>query len=265
MICRFTVLYTTTLLLSSSFFSAYADEIANATTSTNSLTVGAVTQVAPSYSGSNHSKLSLLPVIQAHHGEFFFDSTKGIGYDLQGPEGFYIEQTIGYDLGRADKNSEWRDGDNQLKGLGTIKSTANTSLTIGYQITDWLATEAMITAPLTESQGTRYQTSLKGGLWQNTNNTISFEADLLFGSHTYMNTFYGVNSRQSQKSAFREYTAAGGMYAQSVYIDWTHKLTENWNTDWSLGYTYLNDKAANSPIVEQRGGIESTLAIAYAF
>lgn len=57
---------------------AYADEIANATTSTNSLTVGAVTQVAPSYSGSNHSKLSMLPVIQAYDGELFFDSTKGI-------------------------------------------------------------------------------------------------------------------------------------------------------------------------------------------
>ncbi|WP_316676072.1 MipA/OmpV family protein [uncultured Tolumonas sp.] len=264
MICRFTVFYTT-LLLSSSFFSAYADEIANATTSINSLTVGAVTQVAPSYSGSNHSKLSMLPVIQAHHGEFFFDSVKGIGYDLQGPAGFYIEQTIGYDLGRADINSEWRDGDNQLKGLGTIKSTVNTSLTIGYQTTDWLAAEAMMTAPLTDSQGARYQTTFKGGLWQNTNNTISFEADLLFGSHTYMNTFYGVNSQQSQKSAFREYTAAGGMYAQSAYIDWTHKLTEHWGTDWSVGYTYLNDKAADSPIVNQRNDISTIFVITYTF
>lgn len=265
MICRFTVIYTTTLLLIGSFFSAYADEITDTTIPTNSLIVGMAVQETPRYSGSNHRKLSLLPMIQVHQGVFFLDSVKGIGYDLQGPAGLYLEHAIGYDLGRAEENSEWRNGANKLQGIGSIKPTANTSLTVGYQITNWLAAEAMITVPLTESQGARYQTSLKGGLWQDKINTISFETDLLFGSHTYMNTFYGVNTQQGRRSEFREYTAAGGMFAQSVYIDWTHKLTEHWSTDWNIGYTYLDDKAADSPLVDQRNGVSTIFAVIYTF
>lgn len=229
------------------------------------MTVGAALQSAPRYPGSNQTKISALPIIQVHQGIFFADTVKGLGYDLQGPDHFYMEQTLGYDLGRDDRNSDWRDGSDRLKGIGTIKPTANTSLTLGYQITDWLATEVMMTAPLTDAQGVRYQANLKGGLWQNPSNTVSFEIDALFGNRTYLNTFYGISARQSRNSGFREYHAAAGMYAQTIYLDWTHHFSPNWSTDWNIGYTRLDDRITDSPLIYRHGGAESTLMVLYSF
>jgi len=265
MIRRFRIIYTITLLFSGCCFFAYADEHTNTTEQIDSLMVGSAIQIAPRYIGSHDTKISVLPTFQAHQGIFFADSVKGIGYHLQKSSGFYVEHTLGYDLGRADKDSDWQDGSNKLKGLGSIKTTVNTSLTLGYQITDWFATEAMMTVPLNESQGMRYQTSLKGGLWQDRRNTIAFEIDALFGSNTYINRFYGVNANQSRNSQLGEYHASGGIYAQSLYIDWTHKFTDRWSTDWNIGYTYLYNKAASSPIVNKRYGIESAFVVMYFF
>lgn len=84
---------------------------------------------------------------------------KGIGYDLAGDSGLYFEHTLGYDLGRAEKNSDWRDGANTLKGMGNIKATMNTAFAVGWSVTPWLTVEGKATLPLTDAQGVHYQTS----------------------------------------------------------------------------------------------------------
>jgi hypothetical protein len=52
----------------------------------------------------------VVPVLQGRKGAFFIDAQKGVGYDLQNDSGWYFEHTLGYDFGRADKNSGWREG-----------------------------------------------------------------------------------------------------------------------------------------------------------
>jgi hypothetical protein len=70
----------------------------------------------------------VVPVLQGRNGAFFIDTQKGVGYDLQNASGWYFEHTLGYDLGRADKNASWRAGANNLKGMGDIDASLNTPL-----------------------------------------------------------------------------------------------------------------------------------------
>ncbi|HAU5495950.1 TPA: MipA/OmpV family protein, partial [Cronobacter sakazakii] len=116
----------------------------------DSLTVGAAAEYAPRYSGDNHNTWSGVPVVQARHGAFFFDTEKGLGYDLQTDNGLWFEHSLGVSLGRGEKNSAWREGANSLKGMGNIKTALNTRLALGWSVTPWLTLEGQATLPLTD-------------------------------------------------------------------------------------------------------------------
>jgi outer membrane scaffolding protein for murein synthesis (MipA/OmpV family) len=120
---------------------------------TDTFTMGIAGQYAPRYSGSNHQFFQVLPVIQGRKGAFFVDSEKGLGYDLQADNGLYLEHSLGYSLGRSDRNSNWRDGANELKGMGNIKAAMNTALAVGWSIAPWVSIEGKAILPVTDSQG----------------------------------------------------------------------------------------------------------------
>ena len=67
---------------------------------------------------------------------------KGWDMTCKNDSGWYFEHTLGDDPGRADKNSGWREGANNLKGMGDIDATLNTGLAVGWQAAPWLSWKA---------------------------------------------------------------------------------------------------------------------------
>lgn len=230
-----------------------------------SLTVGIATTSTPRYSGSDQRQWQFLPVIQARDGALFFDSQKGLGYDLQTDSGLYLEHTLGYSLGRSDKNAVWRDGSDKLKGMGNIDAALNTAVAAGWMITPWLSVEGKATLPLSDSQGVQYQTSVTLIPLQNDSDTIAFQSAALSGDSRYMNTFYGVNDRQHLRSGYTRYSAPGGLYGVQSSLTWGHQFTPQWGATLAADYTWLNNHAANSPIVFRHNEITATAAITYTF
>ena len=241
---------------------AVADDSA---TPAPSVTLGMAGIYAPRYSGADKRHWQLMPLIQARDGAFFLDTQKGIGYDLQANNGLYLEHTLGYGLGRADKNSAWRDGDDRLKGMGNIDATVNTSLALGWSVTPWLALEGKAMLPLSDGQGVQYRTSATLVPWQTDSDTLALQVSGLFGDDRYMNTFYGVNSQQSARSGFARYNAAGGFYGTDTSLTWSHQFTPAWAASVIGEYTWLDKHASDSPIVEKRNGTSATLALSYTF
>ncbi|MDU4312385.1 MAG: MipA/OmpV family protein [Klebsiella michiganensis] len=216
---------------------ARADEAA---APSDGLTIGVGGKYAPRYSGSDKQIWQVVPVLQGRKGAFFIDSQKGIGYDLSGDSGLYFEHTLGYDLGRAEKNSSWRDGANTLKGMGNIKATMNTAFA-------------------------HYQTSVTLLLVQNPQDIVALQSAALFGDSRYVNTFYGVDRRQSIRSGYRPYRAAGGFYGIDSALTWSHQYNEHWGSILSAGYSWLGEHAAESPLVSRRNEGTVTAAITWTF
>lgn len=155
----------------------------------------------------------MVPVLQGRNGAFFIDTQKGVGYDLQNASGWYFEHTLGYDLGRTDKNASWRAGANNLKGMGDIDVSLNTALAVGWQALSWLSVEGKATLPLTDSQGVSYQASFMLIPVQTGQDTFAFQTAALFGDKRYLNTWYGVNPEQSRRSGYSRYSAPGDFMA----------------------------------------------------
>ncbi|EKZ6389052.1 MipA/OmpV family protein, partial [Klebsiella pneumoniae] len=152
----------TVILLAATCGSAIADS-----GNQDGVTVGIMGENAPRYSGADKQHWTVMPSLQVRKGAFFFDSTKGIGYDLQTDNGLYFENAFGYSFGRADQNSSWRDGSDKLKGMGNIRGALNTQVAVGWQVNSWFTPEIRATLPLTDSQGVQYQASLTLVPWQN--------------------------------------------------------------------------------------------------
>ncbi|KAA8995756.1 MipA/OmpV family protein [Affinibrenneria salicis] len=242
---------------------ARADESDNP--SQSSVTVGIGAQNAPRYSGSEKRAMQVMPVVQARYGAFFLDSQQGIGYDLISDNGLYLEHTLGYTLGRSEKNSSWREGANKLKGMGNINSAVNTTIAIGWTIAPWVSVEGKASLPLSDGQGGQYRTSLTLLPIQNDSDTLAWQAAALFGDHRYMNTFYGVNKQQSARSGYHRFNTAGGFYGIDTSLTWSHQFSSHWGTSFSAGYTWLGDHAADSPIVFRRSQVTGTAAVTYTF
>lgn len=229
------------------------------------ITVGLGAQYAPRYSGSDKMRLQPVPVFMARKGALFADSQKGIGYDLQSDSGFYLEHTLGYGLGRADQDSAWRDGAERLKGMGNIDATVNTALALGWSLTPWLSVEGKAVLPLSDDQGVNYQASLTLVPLQSQSDTLALQAAALFGDARYMNTWYGVSEQQRRRSAFGRYDASGGFYGINTSLSWNHQFDAHWGALISAGYTWLDDSAANSPLVSRRNESTGTVAFTYTF
>ena len=66
------------------------------TSSQKNFSIGIAGQNLPRYNGADKRRWQIVPLLQARDGAFFVDSQKGVGYDLQSDNGFYLEHTLGY-------------------------------------------------------------------------------------------------------------------------------------------------------------------------
>lgn len=262
MITRKLMLYMTCFSLTGLATTARADD---ASPQQPTLSVGLAGQNQPRYSGSDKRRWQVVPLVQTRDGSFFLDTQKGIGYDLQSDSGLYLEHTLGYNLGRSDRDSDWRDGSDKLRGMGNIRATVNTAFAVGWTLTPWLTVEGKATLPLSDSQGVNYQTSATLIPLQTDSDTVAFSVAALFGDSRYMNTVYGVSDRQSKLSGYAPYHASSGFYGTDSNLTWSHQFTPAWGALLSVDYTWLDSHAKNSPIVFRHNETSATLGVLYTF
>lgn len=145
--------------------------------------------------------------------------------------------------------------------MGNIKATMNTAFAVGWSVTPWLTVEGKATLPLTDARGAHYQTSVTLLLVQNPQDIVALQSAALFGDSRYVNTFYGVDRRQSIRSGYRPYRAAGGFYGIDSALTRSHQYNEHWGSILSAGYSWLGEHAAESPLVSRRNEGTVTAAI----
>ena len=149
--------------------------------------------------------------------------------------------------------------------MGDIDASLNTALAVGWQALSWLSVEGKATLPLTDSQGVSYQASLTLLPVQTDHDTVAFQTAALFGDIRYLNTWYGVDPQQSQRSGYSRYSAPGGFYGIDNSLTWSHQFDAHWGTLLSADYTWLGEHANESPIVLRRNEAALTAAVIWTF
>ena len=235
----------------------------------NVLTLGGGVDVGPRYSGSEQARVSAAQVVDYSMANgFFIGTTRGIGYGNNVGNLDY-SAALSYRTGRKDKDvssDSISSGSDELRGMGEIKGSAIVVPGLGYKVTDWLNLQLQAEVPVSErDNGEAVHFGLSSPLYTSPTNAVTLALTGSWGSDKYMQTYYGVNAAQSAASGFARHDAGAGIYAWSMNLDWTHKLTSRWSVLASAGVTQLTGDAGDSPIVHRKTSPTGSLKVTYSF
>jgi outer membrane scaffolding protein for murein synthesis (MipA/OmpV family) len=235
----------------------------------NVLTLGGGVDVAPRYSGSDKSRVSAAQVVDyAMANGFFISTTRGVGYGNNIGNLDY-SAAVSYRAGRKDKDvssDSISSGSDYLRGMGDIKGSAIVVPGLGYKVTDWLHLQLQAEVPVSErDNGEAVHFGIISPLYTSPKNKVTLALTGSWGSGKYMQTYYGVSAAQSTASGFARHDAGAGIYAYSLNLDWTHRLTSRWSVLASAGATQLTGDAGDSPIVQRKTSPTGSLKVTYSF
>ncbi|EPA1039476.1 MipA/OmpV family protein [Enterobacter bugandensis] len=235
----------------------------------NVLTLGGGVDIAPCYSGSDKSRVSAAQVVDYSMANgFFISTTRGIGYGNNIGNLDY-NAAVSYRTGRKDKDvssDSISSGSDYLRGMGDIKGSAIVVPGLGYKVTDWLNLQLQAEIPVSErDNGEAVHFGISSPLYTSSKNAVTLGLTGSWGSGKYMQTYYGVNAAQSAASGFARHDAGAGIYAWSMNLDWTYRLTSRWSVLTSAGVTQLMGDAGDSPIVQRKTSPTGSLKVTYSF
>ncbi|EMQ9924541.1 MULTISPECIES: MipA/OmpV family protein [Enterobacter cloacae complex] len=235
----------------------------------NVLTLGGGVDVAPRYSGSDKSRVTAAQVVDyAMANGLFISTTRGLGYGNRVGNLDY-SAALSYRAGRKERDvssDSIASGSDYLRGMGDIKGSAVVVPGLGYRITDWLNVQLQAEVPVSErDNGEAVHFGIASPLYTSPENSVTLALTGSWGSSKYMQTYYGVSAAQSAASGFARHDAGSGIYAYSLNLDWTHKLTSRWSLLAAAGVTQLTGEAGDSPIVQRKTSPVGSLKVTYSF
>lgn len=231
------------------------------------LTIGAGVGAMPRYWGSSETRIVPIPVVAVQRGAFFADIVRGIGAEYQTNSGLYFSTSLGYDMGRTNRDSTWEPGSKRLEGMGVVKGSTTFNVLVAQPITSWLSVngEAEFRMGGQRDRGNQYRLGLHSDLIDNDKDTLSLDLSAHAGDAKYNRTYFSVTPQQSASSRFAAYTADSGVYAYSLTGSWSHTFTPHYSLVTAVVVTRLTGDAGRSPLVQERTGVTGVASLNYTF
>ena len=83
-----------------------------------------------------------------------------------------------------------------------------------------------------------------------------------------MDTYFGVNKRDSARSGLSKYAASSGIKDAGVSVTGFYRFNQTWGLAGLVGYTRMLNDAEDSPLVNDVGDenqMKAVVAVTYSF
>lgn len=215
-----------------------------------SLKVGGAAFVAPRYQGDNGYLFQGQPMISLGRS----DQTVRFTSRNDNPS-FSVYDNGGVRAGIVGKLVMPRDRDtsDDLKGLKAVKLGLEAGAFAEVYPTDWMRIRAEVRRGIRSHDG--IVANVQADAFTDITDTVRLSAGprVAFATKGYMDTYYGVSSKESTKSGLKKFKAEGGVESAGLgaAIDW--KATEKIDTSLFAEYSRLLGSPADSSLVNERG------------
>lgn len=224
--------------------------------------VGTFIAYAPAYLGADEYQLMAGPNIQVRYDRAFLSVQEGLGYDLVRSGELRAGPTIGLRQPRRENGSSplriAGDRSDDLRGLGTIKATADIGGFIAYERGPIAAKLDVRQATnsdlgLIATLGVRYTRMIPISSRPGPPALVSFGLRVSFVDDKYNQSYFGVTAEQSTRSGLKPFDADGGLLSAGLGASAVVPLNGRVSAIFLAGYDRLAGDAARSPLVEERG------------
>jgi MipA family protein len=180
-----------------------------------------------------------------------------------------------FDPGRKDKDTSALNptpGDKRLAGMGSVKSSTEVGVGIGYGPVTLVARQS-----LSERGPKGAQADLSAEIpWSLTERlNLRFGVGATWANSDYMQAYFGVTPAQATATSFSVYTPKSGLRKVEFSAGAEYAVAPKWTLQANLAISRLGDVAAKSPLVgrlgtkgsddDRRFGGSVALGMAYAF
>jgi len=217
------------------------------------ITIGAGAVSLPEYPGSDEQKTRALPVINIRYGRFFVGGDSGsggggIGVNLYEDDHWHIGTMVSVGAFKVRKEAD----DARLRGLGDIDGTTRVG-TFARYTQGWLSARLSVSSDVgNNQQGTVAELGLNANWAVSRQLVLSAGPSLTWANGEYMQTFFGIDALQSERSGRPQYRAGGGVSSVGFGASARYRFDEHWGLGAFVSTSQLQGDAKDSPITQDK-------------
>jgi outer membrane scaffolding protein for murein synthesis (MipA/OmpV family) len=233
------------------------------------LTLGFAPVYSPAFLGSSDYALSVFPDIRLNfQDKLFFSVRDGLGYNVINTPSWKVGPLVKIRFGRREEQGGSPfligEGSNGLKGLGDIDTSGEAGGFAQF-------TYAQIRSRVELRQSFGGYNSFVGDLNVNYFKRLgplnfSIGPRLSFAGDDYVNTFFGINASQSQRSGLAQHQGEAGLVSYGIGGSAVMPITAKLAVTVFAGYDRLTSDIAQSPLIQERGDAnQASVGLAFGY
>ncbi len=217
------------------------------------ITVGAGVASLPEYPGADEQKTRMLPMVNIRYGRFFVGGDPGsggggIGVNLYEDDHWHIGTMASLGAFKARREAD----DARLRGLGDIDGTTRVGAFARYT-QGWLSARVSVAADVGGNhQGTVAELGLNANWAVSRRLVLSAGPSVTWSNGEYMQTFFGIDALQAERSGRPQYRAGGGVSSIGFGVSARYRLDEHWGLGAFASTSQLQGDAKDSPITQDK-------------
>jgi outer membrane scaffolding protein for murein synthesis (MipA/OmpV family) len=224
------------------------------------VTLGGGIGSRPEFPGSDSTELRPLPAFDITYADRWFFNRDGLGAYLVLDEQWQLSASVGFDLTRRDESDSAR-----LRGLGDVDRTPIALVKGSYRIGLITTTLAIATDIGDNGHGTVADLAVQARSQVTPRLAFTYGVAARWANREYMQTFFGVDPQQYQRSALPLYSVQEGMSDARAFITASYAFSPHWIINTGAAVGQLQGDASDSPITEDENYMTWDAALLYRF
>ncbi|WP_305725164.1 MipA/OmpV family protein [Hydrogenophaga sp.] len=166
---------------------------------------------------------------------------------------FRFDLVAQFDPGRKDKDTSALNptpGDKRLAGMGSVKSSTEAGVGIGYGPVMVVARQSLSERG---AKGAQVDMTVEHSWPLSDRLGLRVAHSATWANRDYMQTYFGVTAAQAQATQFSVYTPKSGLRKVEVSVGAEYAVAPKWKLQANLAISHLGDVAAKSPLVGRLG------------
>ena len=214
---------------------------------------------SPAWQGSRDMALSIYPDIRLNYSDEIFASVpEGVGWNMVNRDGWKIGPLAKIRFGRDETKGGSpflvAGGSDALLGLGDVSAAAE----LGGFVEKRLGSASPLRARLEVRRGFGgHEGALADGSLSYQvragRSIVNIGPRVTLASEDYMQTYFGIDAAQSQRSGLAPYSAGGGLLSYGVSGSMIRPLGQHGAVTVFTGLDRLGGEAGRSPLIRERG------------
>ena len=234
-----------------------------------SVTIGLAPVLSPAWQGSRDMALSIFPDLRVNYGDVIFASIpEGLGWNAVNTNGWkagpLAKVRFGRDEERGGSPFLITGGSDGLRGMGNVAAAAELGGFVEKRIGPWRGR-----LEIRRGFGGHEAVIADGAIsyqMRSGRTIINVGPRATVVSKPYMDSYFGIDAIQSQRSGLDVYSPKGGLLSYGVGGSALRPLNRQSAITLFTSLDRLGSEAGHSPLVRERGRrVQFTLGIGYGF